>query len=203
MAEAPAPEEKPRLTAAERIFIRINMAQTVLAVAGLFTGAVALYAALTESDAVRRQAAAAVWPYVQLLSWDSIAPGEEFFRISMTNSGVGPARIEAVRLKLEGATATTWAEGLTRVSGGAVPRYSQMAVVGRVLSPVETVNLMETSDPALVQRLHEIVANETGSLEYCYCSIYEDCWLANISGQIAKPEPVSRCPDFGPESFRN
>ena len=80
----------------------------VLAVAGLFTGAVALYAALTESDAVRRQAAAAVWPYVQLLSWDSIAPGEEFFRISMTNSGVGPARIEAVRLKLEGATATTW-----------------------------------------------------------------------------------------------
>ena len=202
MTKPPA-KETSKLTHAERIFVRINVAQTVLAVAGLFTGAIALYAAVTESEAVRRQTAAAVWPYVQLMTWDSTDPGAEYFRISMTNAGVGPARIEAVRLNLEGQVATTWVEALTRLTGGDVPRFSQMAVVGRVLSPTETVNLMETNEPKLALKLHDIVVRGAGSLEYCYCSIFEDCWLANISRQVTKPEPVDRCPDFGTDNFQN
>lgn len=205
-AERPAPHgggQPPALSHAERIFVRINIAQTILALAGLFTGAVALYAALTESEAARRQSASSVWPYVQLLSWDSIDPGEEIFKLTMTNSGVGPARIEAVRVRLKGKTATTWGEALAGVSDDPDPRYGQMAVVGRVLSPGETVEMMSTSNPPVVRALHEIVVTGAGSVEYCYCSIFEECWLANISTGIAKPQPVDRCPDFGAESFRN
>lgn len=199
----PNPVARPALTHAERTFVRINVAQTVLALAGLFTGAVALYAALTESEAVRRQSAAAVWPYVQLLTWDSIDPGAEEFRISMTNSGVGPARIESVRVTLERRTAVSWSEALSRLAENRSPRFGQNAVVGRVLRPGETVDLMTTTDPEIVHRLHAIVVDDAGSIEYCYCSIFDECWLANISRQITRPESVRSCPDFRAESFTN
>lgn len=40
--------------------------QIVLSVVGVFIAVLALYAAITESEAVRRQTAAAVWPFVQV-----------------------------------------------------------------------------------------------------------------------------------------
>ena len=59
-----AVKERPQLTNSERVFVRLTFWQTVLSLAGVFIGTVALYAALTESAAVRQQTAAAVWPFV-------------------------------------------------------------------------------------------------------------------------------------------
>ena len=71
-----------QLTHAERIFVRVALLQTALAVIGIFTGAVALYAALTEADASRKQLQASVWPYVELGTdlWtkEAVARSEEF-----------------------------------------------------------------------------------------------------------------------------
>ncbi|MFK8043272.1 hypothetical protein, partial [Congregibacter sp.] len=41
----------------ERAFLRLTFWQTLLSLAGVFTGGVALYAALSESEAVRQQTA--------------------------------------------------------------------------------------------------------------------------------------------------
>ncbi|AQA17321.1 hypothetical protein BST95_02850 [Halioglobus japonicus] len=46
----------------ERTFLRLTFWQTTLSLAGFFTGAAALHAALNESQAVRQQTAASVWP---------------------------------------------------------------------------------------------------------------------------------------------
>lgn len=202
-AETKTAPSDGEMTRAERIFVRINIAQTILALAGLFTGAVALYAALVESEAVRKQSAAAVWPYVQLLTWDSLDTGEEVFRLSMTNAGVGPARIETMRLRLKGEAAVTWDEALPALVEGPPPRFGRMSVVGRVMRPGESVDMMSTSDPRLVRALHDIVVQGEGSLEYCYCSIFDDCWLADIRSEIAQPTAIDECPSFGEESFRN
>lgn len=47
----------------ERLALRISVVQTALAVMGFFIGSIALYAALNEADAVRKQQQASVWPY--------------------------------------------------------------------------------------------------------------------------------------------
>lgn len=56
MDDEPAEE----LTKSERTFVRIALLQTVLAVAGIVTGAIALYAGPTEADAARKQLEASV-----------------------------------------------------------------------------------------------------------------------------------------------
>lgn len=55
------------LLRAEQHIIRLTFWQTILSVVGIVVAVIALYAALTESAAVRQHTAAAVWPFVQLM----------------------------------------------------------------------------------------------------------------------------------------
>ena len=89
--EPPSKAQSDQLAAqTERAFLRLTFWQTVLSVAGVFIAVVALYAALTESAAVRQQTAAAVWPFVQFSTEDSDSGEAAEFMMSFTNSGVGP-----------------------------------------------------------------------------------------------------------------
>ena len=36
-----------------------------------------------------------------------------------------------------------------------------------------------------------------------YCSIFDECWLADSRLDLQQPEPVEMCPDFREESFVN
>ena len=105
------------LAQTERMFLRLTFWQTVLSVAGVIIAVVALYAALTESAAVREQTAAAVWPYVQLSTADSDTGEMAHFAISFTNTGVGPARMRSVRALIEGEPVTDWTAAIERLDG--------------------------------------------------------------------------------------
>jgi hypothetical protein len=87
------PAESHSLARAERHIIRLTFWQTILSVVGVVIAVVALYAALTESAAVRQQTAAAVWPFVQLMIEDYDTGDAAGFSFALTNVGVGPARM--------------------------------------------------------------------------------------------------------------
>ncbi|MEZ5970500.1 MAG: hypothetical protein R3C31_01660 [Hyphomonadaceae bacterium] len=203
MADAPDAEPtSPELSRSERLFLRISIWQTVLSVVGVFIGVVALYAALSESEAVRRQTAAGVWPYVQLGVRDYVAVDDALFELSLTNAGVGPARIEDMRVTAGGAPVTTWA-GLIAQVGAPGASFSQNAANQRVLSPGETIPIFATRDESTVRALRAAVADSNNAIEYCYCSIFDQCWLADSRSPDAPPEPVRHCPDYGNASFSN
>ena len=94
-----APPTAGAIAGIERTFLRLTFWQTILSVAGVFTGAVALYAALNESQAVREQTAASVWPYVQLTIFDTSDGESASFALSLGNVGVGPARMKGAMVK--------------------------------------------------------------------------------------------------------
>ena len=47
------------------------------------------------------------------------------------------------------------------------------------------------------------IADPENAISYCYCSIFDDCWLADSRLDALSPEPVQQCPDFGEATFRN
>ena len=59
-ADAAPPPADPATAGTERAFVRLTFWQTVLSLVGVFIAIVALYAALTESEATRKQTSAAV-----------------------------------------------------------------------------------------------------------------------------------------------
>ncbi len=193
----------PVLSRAERIFVRLTFWQTVLSVAGVFIAIVALYAALTESAAVRQQTAATVWPFLQLLIEDYDTEANAGFTMSLSNAGVGPARMRALRLVINGEPIRDWEHAVTLLDGKITAQVTRNFVSDRVISPDETVDIISTMDPDLARRFQAAVANPNTSVTYCYCSIFDECWLADSRKDFQNPEPVDECPDFGDAVFRN
>lgn len=191
------------LTRSEKLFLRISIWQTVLSVAAVFTGVIALYAALTESAAVRRQTAASVWPYVQIAVNDYVGPEDAAFELTMTNTGVGPAQVRAMRVTLNGDARTSWREVVDAVGGGGEAPFAQDFVLNRVLSPGETVQLFSIADPAAVPAIQAAVSDPETAIELCYCSIFDECWLADSRAPGAQRETVRACPDYGADLFSN
>ena len=188
---------------AERFFVRMTLWQTILSVVGIFIAVVALYAALKESAAVRQQTAAAVWPFVQLIIEDYDSGDEAGFSISFMNAGVGPAKVGGVLLELNGEPVTDWVHAVRIVGGDTDSDVSRNFIGGRVLRPEETVDMIRTNDADLARRFQAAIAGPDKYIAYCYCSIFDECWLADSRKDLQNPEPVEMCPDFGDATFEN
>ena len=191
------------LVRAEHHIIRLTFWQTVLSVVGVVIAVLALYAALTESAAVREQTAAAVWPFVQL-EVENYDTGETAgFSFGFTNAGVGPARMKDVRVTVDGEVTRNWAELVASVDGDSDAAVNRNFISDRVLRPDEKVIVFSTMDADLVRKLVGAFNKPRGVLEFCYCSIFDQCWLADSRKDMQSPELVETCPDFGDETYYN
>lgn len=199
--QADKPAGQPQaMTRAERIFVRINIVQTILAVAGVFTGAVALYAALNESAAVRRQAEAAVWPILQLHTYDFNSAEDAQFTVSLRNTGVGPGKMESMRVRIDGVAVRDWRHAAETITGDPDIRMSKSSVGNRVIAAGEAVDLFSVSDRAIVEAMTARVATGAAQIDYCYCSIFNACW--HHESALAATTRVDVCPDYGAEQFQ-
>tara|TARA_R100000005_G_scaffold68544_1_gene36440 strand:+ start:6084 stop:6767 length:684 start_codon:yes stop_codon:yes gene_type:complete len=196
-------EPEAQLSNTDRILVRLSFWQTILSVVGVFIAVVALYAALTESEAVRRQTAAAVWPFVQLSVADYDTGEVAGFTLSLTNAGVGPALVRSLRLIVDGEPMRDWEQVIAHLDGTIDEHVGRNSIGDRVLSPGHKVDLISVTDPMLARRLQAVVRSSETSLTYCYCSIFAECWLMNSQSQALDPEPTEACPSFGNQAFLN
>ena len=191
------------LLRAEQHIIRLTFWQTILSVVGVVIAVLALYAALTESAAVRQQTAAAVWPFVQLMVENYDTGEEAGFSFAFTNAGVGPAKMQDVRVTVDGRVARDWRELVESVEGNIDAPVNRNFISDRVLRPDETVAVFGTTDADLARKMVGAISKPRSTLEYCYCSIFDECWLADSRKATQPPEAVEACPDFGDETYRN
>lgn len=203
--EQGAPQTSPpeeRMTRAERIFVRINVVQTILAVAGVFTGAVALYAALNESAAVRRQSEAAVWPHIRVTDLNYGVPGEERFDIIVGNRGIGPARIKQVRLSVDDEEYVSWYDVVSLVDQDGEFGISNNVLSDAVLASNEDITAVSVeakfASKETTLAFRDLVRSGRANLEICYCSVFDSCWRLNA--QERSTAQVDRCPAKNPES---
>lgn len=202
-SEVAAHQDTHQLSRSERIFVRISIWQTILSLVGVFIGVVALYAALTESEAVRKQTSAAVWPYVQLSVNDYATDESGLFEVILSNAGVGPADIRTMRVTFGGHPRTSWRDVVLSTNNGAPVEFRQTVASNRVLRPGEQVSIFGTNDLGVVTALRSAVANRSSAIEYCYCSIFDECWVADSRQPNVRPEPAAQCPDYGETVFQN
>ncbi len=195
--------ETNSLVRTERHIIRLTFWQTILSVVGVVIAVLALYAALTESAAVRQQTAAAVWPFVQLMIEDYDSGEAAGFSFALTNVGVGPARMQGLRLSIDGKVSRNWSELVASADGDTAAALNRNFISDRVLRPEETVVIFSTTDADLARKLAGAVSKQRSVLTFCYCSIFDECWLADSRKDLQAPELVNACPDFGDETYLN
>ncbi len=199
---ASEPAAASQLMEKDHPIVRLTRWQTVMSVVSIFIALIALYAALGESAAVRQQTAASVWPILQFTVQDSDDGSDASIAFRLTNAGVGPARVRSFRLRIEGKAVTTWDGVLTALQGEDSSAVQRDFIRSRVIRADETVTLFSTADADLARRLLGAVVHPQSLVSYCYCSIFDDCWLvADSAEQTGLPEAVTACPDFGNEAF--
>lgn len=189
------PSEEP-LSRSDRIALRISVIQTVLAVTGLFMGTVALYAALNEADAVRKQQQAIVWPNLQLERHYSGRPGEESIEFIATNKGIGPALVRSMTVAVDGDPAENWPDVITQVTEVKEISMSNASLGGQAISAGEDLRMLGLYTP--FNKLETIKAmrkaHDEGRiiLEACYCSVFDDCFVTR--SDKGGGAPVPQCP---------
>lgn len=196
---------KDELTKSERIFVRIALLQTVLAVAGIVTGSIALYAGLTEADAARKQQEASVWPMLQMSISDyDVETKQPILAVSARNAGIGPARIAAFRVTVDGVAHTNWTDVFTALAGSD-DNVLRSYFSGRVISAGEEIVLAIARDDVARAALGKIEGRGSSlAWDVCYCSVFDKCWVSSSAGQswLQDSTPVEQCPDFEGEQFQ-
>ena len=154
----------------------------------------ALFVSFYQARIAERQAHASVWPYVSV-GYDINDEGpRQGFTWTVENNGLGPALIQSVIVTLDGKPQRDWsalcvALGITNRQFAS----TSSALAGRVLPP-------DTGRETTIDAIHVISMPEALvfhnarprlGMDICYCSVYEECWVAHFGRQ--KVDKVDRC----------
>ena len=142
---------------------------------------------------MQTQARASVWPHLEVGYTYNSNVDENGFIWRIDNNGVGPARIETVTLTLDGKPMQNWPQVLEALGFKGERRVSTTSLAGEVIPPslnretaIETIRVNERETALAVKN-----AVDRFRMDICYCSVYDDCWVAHW--QKTRVDPVARC----------
>jgi hypothetical protein len=142
---------------------------------------------------MQSQARASVWPYLSAGYTYSSDTDENAFIWRVDNNGVGPARVQRVSLTLDGHPMKHWTDVLIALGFSGKLHLSTSSISGEVIPPslnretaIEAIHINDRSVGAAFKS-----AVERFKMDICYCSVYDDCWIAHW--QVSKADPVESC----------
>lgn len=190
MKERPDPETRRRPRARNR---------QLAALTSGFVGALALATSFYNVYLQRRQIEAQVWPH---LEWTYSYKGDgDDLTFNLANTGVGPARIQGVRVTIDGKPVKTWHEAFDLLASGDPALADLMkdhdiesnksTVRGKVLGPGAQLAALEfhraPNDGGARRDLVPLVnAYMRTRVEICYCSTLDDCELLRAGERVSK-----------------
>ena len=156
-----------------------------------------------QTQIMQTQSRASVWPLIAIGENDTHTAEASLFTWRVDNNGVGPAKIESVVVNLDGKPYRTWKEISAVLAPDRPFHAGQSSINGVVLPPSlnreTTVEMVKLTDPALAKAFFD--AQSRFKIEICYCSVYDDCWIATNDDHGKKPA-VHSCETVATTQFQ-
>ncbi|NKB32453.1 MAG: hypothetical protein GKR91_05085 [Pseudomonadales bacterium] len=139
-----------------------------------------------------------VEPYLEMGNSGG-APGFDFYRFVISNTGLGPAVIKSFEFYVDDQEVLAWSDALELLtSGDEEINYSYSSILPmRRISAEETLVAVElTPRSPTVVSFHRAMPGDRVKIELCYCSVYDDCWQSDFSAAFTEGlhQPVRECP---------
>lgn len=186
-----------------------HWAESVLAIGAIIIAAVSLWVAYSIEQTNQQLVAAQhqlvtenAWPFVEQSSnnehgsWTTRTQRVDLYTV--TNAGVGPAKLESAELSWHGKGYSSW-PALAHACCGYTLKHPAVQMgtnplAGRVLRPGQSVvTLLYPRTPADSATWRELTAKiRSARFKLCYCSVFDQCWLT--SRETLRPKPVRICP---------
>jgi len=194
LADAPAPPQ-PALDRILRLLPLFTLGNLLMALPALLISFAVAYFSFVQAEATRKMQVAEVWPRVLFDTANALDDGTPRLALSLANQGVGPALIRAVEIRHAGRPQTSLDALLTACCNSPQDWTLMVEDVNEtILRPGQEVSfaiLQPGLVPPETYRAFDRARFGLG-VRVCYCSVFDDCWIARETG--ADPEPVASCP---------
>lgn len=151
--------------------------EMIVALSALLIGLVTAFTSIYSAYVDREYARASVWPRLEILrsfSGDS-------FSYEVANNGTGPALIKYAKIKSGSTRIKMWKDiknfeniRQSHISNRTLPAQQNITPV---FYKGKNINALVSADKNI-------------TIELCYCSIYDECWVIDRSN---RPESVEAC----------
>ncbi len=173
-------------------------AAVIAALIGLLALCVSGYTAYLQ----RQQTSAQVWPRLEL-SVSNLDP-----QLTVSNYGVGPARVTGMRVSVDGKPVKTWVHMMKMMGYSGNDGYAYVPLNGRVLSPgAELQIFLPSANPVSQAMFNAFLEQENHkiTMQVCYCSVLDECWFYDdsIVRRNDRNQPIDQCPISENQQFDN
>jgi len=175
MTETAAPEPTPTPPARHRS--RPDLVSVLALAVSVFALAIGAW----QTRLMQGQARAGVWPYLSIGYTYTNDVDANGFVWTIDNNGVGPARVQSVTTSVDGKPMRNWDEVIAALGPKKRPSMATTSFAGSVIPPNTN---RETTVAAIRVNDREVAglfknAIDRFSMDICYCSVYDDCWVAH------------------------
>ena len=195
MDEAPERDED-RSRQGLRSFLN---AQMLLTLTTLVISLALAYFAFVQADASRKMQRTETWPYVSYGPDNSSPEVKDQISFSLSNDGVGPARLDEMEFIYDGKPEAYPLEFIADCCAAAAKAAANDLIfttdrVDGVLRPGERRNFIRLAKSDNNAALWEQLNKERWKVvvRTCYCSIFDDCWV--FDSRKGRPDQVKACP---------
>ncbi len=186
-------EEQNAIKSVKKTKKKLNMS-TIIALIAVLISSISAFISLYEARVLSDQKEASVWPYVEAKSntsyklemKDSIHRlTEATYLYQIENKGVGPAILSEVKYIFDGNEISNWGLKLAMLNkfSETVPNVeiiqrNNNPIQDYILAPGESVEVasIQIKNNSDTLDFNTFVNTIPYHLEFCYCSIYGDCW---------------------------
>ncbi|MDB5985331.1 MAG: hypothetical protein JWR16_384 [Nevskia sp.] len=183
---------------------RIGLAQ----ISGLLALSLSVFAlgiSAYQTRVMQSQARASVWPYLAIGYSYYDQGADAGFQLKVYNHGVGPALIKSVRMTVDGKPIVNWNAFFKVVLGRPQSEIRHFIYSGfSAVQPPDTnrettIEAIRLSDPHDAAKAY--AAMDRLQVDICYCSVYDDCWIAHLLKHAVDAAP--HCPAPGSDDFQS
>jgi hypothetical protein len=191
-----------RETIGSHMEVFVSLAALVTAVAAVVITLEQTKVMREEAELERNNARISVLPSVWLSTYIGDSEGEAYYRIALTNKGLGPAVIERFDVSYQGQPVYNWDElarkmaahlGSDRTLEGNYLQSSTRSPVspglmleaGGIAYPIQ---IDDSTDPDGLRLLMR--GSMDMQISLCYCSLYKDCFRTEL---FERPREVGSC----------
>jgi hypothetical protein len=174
--------------------------ELVIAFTALITSISSIAIAVHHGRIMEKLVQANSVPYMQGGFSDILPDGQRVMSLDLLNRGVGPAHEQSLRVKVDGRYVRSTSE-LIRVSLGRELAPEAEAALAPMKNSLRTRFIpggqeqlvFRTFRTAENARYWDLMEDAQGrwDIEYCYCSVFDECWV--VLGKWEEPKPVETC----------
>jgi hypothetical protein len=175
-------------------------AAVIASFVGLLALVVSGYTALLQ----RQQLQATVWPKL------SLANSNILLKLYLSNEGLGPALIKAVRVTVDNKPMRTWDDVVRAFGYGERASIAFSSISGRVIPADKDLEIALPRNEESRPMFRELLDGRSHafSITVCYCSVMKECYVERYGANSDSDEPGSeederKCPVKESEQFGN